>query len=271
LFLVTPSEATVQLLDRPDCQLAYVEQGTGTGATLLLHGMCCDHTHMQGLADHLSPTRRVVSLDLRGHGQSASTAPDAPFDLEAMCGDIDAVLDHLGIDRALLIGHSLGGSISLGYANRRPERVEALVMLDSGIRPLDRVQSDLGPRLRDLQSPTPPDPRAFYRERLFEPTDGDELIETVVAMMDQFPIEKSIALLRDLVTRFDSHGEALACTAPAAILLAGRPGFTDSRYLDDLGTNWQVARTLGAGHFVQLVVPDQVNAMLDRFIALLPD
>jgi pimeloyl-ACP methyl ester carboxylesterase len=259
----------VEVLDRPDAQIAYVQQGSGDSTVLLLHGMCCDHTHMLGLADHLAQSHRVVAFDLRGHGRSQPTTADCKFDTDAMCGDIDALLDHLGIDRALLIGHSLGGTISLGYANRRPERVRGLIMLDSGIRPLEVIQADHSRRVDERNSEAPPDPGVFFRSRLFEPTDGDELMDQVVAMMTDFPNDRAVALTSDLVMSFDSYREAVACTVPAANILASRPSFTSSKYLDDLGPNWQIARTVGAGHFVQLVVPDQVSAMVDRFIELL--
>jgi pimeloyl-ACP methyl ester carboxylesterase len=260
----------MELLNRPDTQLAYVVQGAGDSDVLLLHGMCCDHSHMQGLADHLAPAHRVISADLRGHGLSQPTSPDCPFDIEAMCGDIDAMFDHIGVERALLIGHSLGGTILLGYANRRTERARGLIMLDSGIRPLDAIIADHGKRADERESNAPTDPGEFFRSRLLEPTDGEELIESVVALMTTLPSDRATALTRELVMSFDSFEEALACTVPAANILASRPSFTKSQWLDELGPNWQIARTLGAGHFVQLVVPDQVAAMVDRFIALLP-
>ena len=70
------------------------------------------------------------------------------------------------------------------------------------------------------------------------------------------------------VLAFDSRAAALACTVPSLIILADRP-FADPDTLQRLGSNWRVARTVGAGHFHQLVVPAQVNAMLDRFLELL--
>jgi pimeloyl-ACP methyl ester carboxylesterase len=71
------------------------------------------------------------------------------------------------------------------------------------------------------------------------------------------------------VLAFDSLAAALRCPVPGLLVLAARPSFLDTTALASLPDSWQVARVVGSGHFVQLVVPDQVNAMIDRFLELL--
>jgi pimeloyl-ACP methyl ester carboxylesterase len=72
------------------------------------------------------------------------------------------------------------------------------------------------------------------------------------------------------VLAFDSLAAAQRCPVPGLLVLAARPSFLDPAALATLPEHWQVAQVVGSGHFVQLVVPDQVNAMIDRFLTLLP-
>jgi pimeloyl-ACP methyl ester carboxylesterase len=73
--------------------------------------------------------------------------------------------------------------------------------------------------------------------------------------------------MSETVTAFDSADAARRCPVPALIVQARHP-FTDPESLASLGDNWHRAQVVGAGHFLQLLVPDQVNAMVLRFLEL---
>jgi pimeloyl-ACP methyl ester carboxylesterase len=91
-------------------------------------------------------------------------------------------------------------------------------------------------------------------------------VDAVAATMAATPAHVFLAMA-DGVLAFDSLAAAQACTMPALIVLADRP-FVEPA-LAKLPANWRTGRVVGAGHFLQLVVPDQVNAMLDHYLALL--
>src|SRR5438034_6710727 len=74
----------------------------------------------------------MISCALRGHGQTDSTADPTQYSLELTVADIRALLGHLGIERAVIGGLSLGGYVSLAFSLAHPEMVEALVICDSG-------------------------------------------------------------------------------------------------------------------------------------------
>ena len=77
----------------------------------------------------LVASHRVIAPDLRGAG--ASSVPPGPYLMEAMAGDVAAVLDALGIERATIVGHSLGGYVALAFARMYAERVERLALVCS--------------------------------------------------------------------------------------------------------------------------------------------
>jgi pimeloyl-ACP methyl ester carboxylesterase len=255
-------------LDIGGVRLVYTEEGAGDPPVLLLHGMACDRTQLDLQRHHLAPRHRAVSLDLRGHGDSDK--PHGEYTVEVLVEDLRRVIDGLGLGRPVVIGHSRGGSIALALAVAHPDLVRALVLLDSGIRPPDGRRRDLAPFYASLGGPDHAERvREFVSARLLEPTDGPEVTARVAAAMAGTPAHVFQAM-GEGVLAFDSLAAARSCRIPGLLVLAARPSFLDTDALASLPGTWQVARVVGSGHFVQLVVPDQVNAMIDRFIELLP-
>ncbi|MGS2619506.1 alpha/beta fold hydrolase [Micromonospora sp. LZ34] len=99
---------------------------------LLLHGAGGNLAQMTTLAEHLRPTHRVVTVDLRGHGRSG----DGPWRWDDVLADLAAVTDHLGLTSPAVVGVSLGGMLATLWAQRHPECPGA-VSLD-GNPPLNR-------------------------------------------------------------------------------------------------------------------------------------
>jgi pimeloyl-ACP methyl ester carboxylesterase len=205
---------------------------------------------------------------MRGHG--ASGVPHDAYSTESFTSDLGFVIDALGLGRPILIGHSFGGSVSLAFAAAHPERVRALVMLDSGLRSKDTVGADLNPFYDALRAATPDEYRVivenFALTRLFDPVDDQTVARRIAAEMAQVPAHVFLSMAAT-VTAFDSAETARACPVPSLIIQSCQP-FVDPEALATLGPNWQNARVVGSGHFIQLLVPDQVIAMTRRFVEL---
>ena len=108
-------------------------QSKGTGPDIVLvHGITsCLAQWYVNIMPALSVNHRVTAFDLRGHGLSDMT--EKGYTSLEMAGDLLAVMDHLGIQKPVLIGHSFGGAISLHLALLHPERVRSIVVLDTGL------------------------------------------------------------------------------------------------------------------------------------------
>jgi 3-oxoadipate enol-lactonase len=104
-------------------QLYYEECGDGI-PVLLLHGFPFDHTIWDAVIPLLKPHARLILPDLRGHGKSP--APEGVYSMRLMAEDIAALLDRLQIDRAILVGHSMGGYVSLAFAQAYPNQLMGL-------------------------------------------------------------------------------------------------------------------------------------------------
>ncbi len=110
-----------------------IDSGTDAPTVLLVHGVTASHLAWPFVVDRL-PGVRVVAPDLRGRGRSNGIA--GPAGMPAHAADLAALLDALGIDRTVVVGHSMGGFVSVVFAHRYPERVSRLLLVDGGL-PLD--------------------------------------------------------------------------------------------------------------------------------------
>lgn len=118
--------------------LAYQQFGEGPDL-VFVHGLAASRAFwFVQYAMPLSKHFRVTLFDLRGHGYSSR--PAAGYDAVSMAADLTALLDHLGIARCRLVGHSYGGGVALEFALRHPQRVERLAVLDTKVNALQPTQ-----------------------------------------------------------------------------------------------------------------------------------
>ena len=111
--------------------LYYEEHGSGE-PLVLLHGGLGAGAMFGAIMPALSADRRVITVDLQGHGGTADV--DRPLRPETMADDVAALIEHLGLPRADVMGYSLGGVVALRTAIQHPERVRRLVLVSVGFR-----------------------------------------------------------------------------------------------------------------------------------------
>jgi pimeloyl-ACP methyl ester carboxylesterase len=131
-------------------RLHYVDQGQGN-VIVMIHGLAGNlHNFTYGVAAPLAQTHRVICVDRPGCGYSKRPS-NADASLEAQADTIVSLLDHLQIESAIFVGHSLGGAISLAAAQRHPNRVKRLAL----IAPLTHLPDAPSPAFKALDVPSP--------------------------------------------------------------------------------------------------------------------
>jgi len=125
-----------------DVEIAYLDEGEGD-PIVLVHGFASTkevNWVMPGWTSTLRRDgRRVIALDNRGHGQSAKLYDPAAYHTDIMAGDVAALIDHLRLSRADLMGYSLGSRICAVLAGRRPELARSVILGGAGIRLVDNA------------------------------------------------------------------------------------------------------------------------------------
>ena len=126
-------------------RVAYQDVGSGE-ALLLLHGMAGSSETWRAVIPQLSRRYRVVAPDLIGHGQSAK--PRGDYSLGAFAVWLRDLLDELGVTRATIVGHSLGGGVAMQFVYQHPDYCQRLILISSG-----GLGPDVGLVLRLLSAP----------------------------------------------------------------------------------------------------------------------
>jgi pimeloyl-ACP methyl ester carboxylesterase len=253
-------------IERDGVKLFYEEAGRDTEAAplLLVHGWTCFHGHLEPQAAHFAPTRRVVSVDLRGHGQSDVTGP---FTVETFADDLAWLCEAVDLRRPVVIGHSMGGQVAVQLATIRPDLVRAAVALDSPFAPAGALAAGVGPLLATIEGPDHLAARKAMIDGMFGPYDDPQHAAEVAAVMLATPVRVTADAIAS-VLQWDGEGALRSCTVPVLTVHASPGPPMDTSHLAADCPHLTVGQTVGAGHFIQLEVPDQVNAMLERFLRM---
>lgn len=144
-----------------------VYRTVGSGPTVvLIHGMVNSSRHWQAVAERLASEYRVVAPDLIGHGDSAT--PRGDHSLGAHASSIRDLLTTIGVERATIVGHSLGGGVAMQFFYQFPQRTERLVLISSG-----GLGREVSPLLRGAVLPgASPLLRLAAHRRLVDAIDG---------------------------------------------------------------------------------------------------
>lgn len=209
-------------------RLAYRVVGEGA-PIVLVHGFASTH-EVNWVATGWSRAlvdagRRVIMADGRGHGASDRPHDEADYTLEAMAGDVVALMDHLGEPGADLMGYSMGGMVSLVAASMWPERFDRVIAAGVGERLLDRnkssrevVEALLTDDPASIRSPAAKLFRTFADQNK---QDRIALAACFEAVRADFPVETLSRITRPVLI---VAGEADDQAGPAAPLGARIPG-----------------------------------------------
>ena len=255
-------------------QLHYEDTGSGP-VMLLSHSWFCDGRQWPQVPVLAESGYRVLNLDNRGHGQSGPHR--APFTLWDMADDLVAVLDHAGVDQAILVGLSIGGMASIRATLRYPERVRALVLADTGAAAqgiVNRVKiTALGPFVRTparrLVAPQ-------VVNSMFGPTARRDQPDLALTWRDRFLAQDAESMLtaaRALVGREDLTNRLAEITAPTLVIVGEEDKDPGPAAAVSMAARIPGARLVAlpeTGHLSALEQPDAFGAALLSFAATLP-
>lgn len=255
-------------LARDGVRLAYVDTDPNSvdrPTMLLIHGWCGDHTLMAGQAAAFRTSHRVISVDLRGYGDS--DAPEQEYSMAAYADDVAWLCERLRVERPVVVGHSMGGNIALELAIHHSHVPRAVVLIDTLLFPPPELISVLQQVVDGVAGPDYVAVANGLLKPLCLPTDSFgrrmQLTDSLHA-----PQHVILSSLRHNIDHSSRAEQASECTLPIAYIGASKP-LANVVELQRVTPHVHVGTVLGAGHFVAQEEPTQVNAMIARFIHLL--
>ncbi|WP_406444817.1 alpha/beta hydrolase [Streptomyces sp. NBC_00631] len=246
--------------------LAYDDEGPrdgGAAPLVFIHGWTANRHRWDHQMAHFAGHRRVIRLDLRGHGESTGAGVRTVAELAQ---DVIALLDHLKVDRFVPVGHSMGGMISQTIALAHPDRVERMVLVGS----IGRMTYSRGRGLLMAASTLVPYKMfvAANIQRAFAPGHPREEIREYVRASAGTPREV-VMTLYGAMRAFDVLDRVGEIAAPTLIVHGYHDIQLPVRQMLRMAKAYPDAevRIIDAGHELPVERPAELTAVLDRFLA----
>ena len=243
-------------------KIHYKSYGKGKDALVLVHCWSCNIGHWRDHIPELSKRARVIALDLPGHG--LSDKPQTTYTMDFFAAAIDAVMKDAKVERAVLVGHSMGTPVIRQFYRKYPQKTLALVIVDGALRPFgtkEMREQFLAP----LRGPN-------YKEA------GAQMLAAMTPVLSETDKERvKTSFLNTpqnvLVSAMESmNNEALYETdkinVPVLAILAKSPFWPPDteEFLRSLAPDLEFQMWEGVDHFLYLEKPKEFNAAVIAFL-----
>ena len=254
------------VLSKDGTPISYEIYGQGEPTLVFVHGWSCDARYWRAQLPHFSKNHRVVMLDLAGHGHSGLTR--SQYTMKAFGEDVQAVTEETGSRSVILIGHSMGGLVIAEAAQLMPNRVIALIGIDT----LENIEypmtrEELGQMIAPLKNDFQTGSRQFVKEMISSGT--DPLIrEWILSDMSAAPSVVALSAMNEMMSLY-IEGEAAKIFDKVRIPVITVNG-------DLWPINYEANRRhmlsfdaivlKGADHFLMMDRPEEFNRALEKVI-----
>ncbi len=248
-----------------DTKLNVTTAGSGD-AVVLLHGFPFACELWKSQIERLSKTHFVVAPDLRGLGKSAVSA--GPYLMETLAGDLAGVFDALGVERAAIVGHSLGGYVALAFFRMFSERVSRLAFVCSRI---DADTADVAKGRLNLANAAE-SARSMqaiihaYDGKLFARDTDDVVRERARAIMRASSPSGAAAMLRGMAARVSSEDLIEELVLPVLVVAGGRDTISPASIWEGVLPAATLEICERSAHLPMLEEPDRLSACLENFL-----
>ena len=249
--------------------IAYEDVGSGP-AVLFLHGFPHDHSLWAPQTAALQAQARCLAPDLRGFGASDAVGP---YTMDVYADDAVCVLDHAGVERAVVVGLSMGGYVAFALWRRHRDRVRALVLADT--RPGPDGDEALAKR-RDMIQLARTKGSTAVAEAMMPGMVGKStreknagLVDAIFQMMQNAPVDGIVGALEAMMARPDSAATLGTIDVPTLVLVGDEDTLTptaEARAMHQLIRGSRLEVLTGAGHVANLEQPSAFNHVVSEFV-----
>ena len=259
-----PIESTVPAQD--GVSISYDVRGEGKTTLVFIHGWCSNRTFWREQLDVMASNYRVVAIDLPGHGKSGRTRENWSF--VSFAEDVKAVVEALDLNRVVLIGHSMGGPISLEAAQLMPERVIGIIGVDG----IDDVESEDSPEMMEriiaaFEADFEGTMNAFM-PRMFSANADSELVRWAIDSSVNADHVMALAVMRS-AANMDKKKQLSSVGIPVRCIYAPPYDPNEPRTIAETNSKYADFNAVfieGVGHFLHLENPAEVNRHILTFI-----
>jgi len=243
-------------------KIHYKSYGKGKDALVLIHGWTCNLENWRDQIPEFAKRNRVIALDLPGHGQSDK--PEIPYTMDLFANAIDAVLRDAKVERAVLVGHSMGTPVARQFYRKYPQKTLAIVIVDGGLRPFGTKEM----RENFISMFRSPNYKQAGMQMLSQmaptlPAEGKERVNASFANTPQYVVVSAMEGMND-----DALYRPDKINVPVFAILAKSPFWPPDteEFLHGLAPDLEVQWWDGVGHFLMMEKPKQFNDAVIAFL-----
>ncbi|MBL6987049.1 MAG: alpha/beta hydrolase [Methylobacter sp.] len=234
----------------------YTMLGNGDSTLVFVHCWSCDSSYWQSQMDYFAADYRVVAIDVAGHGQSGMGRKD--YTISGFADDVERVIDSLDLNKVILVGHSMGGSVIIETALRIPERISRLVAVDSFETnfqwpPESKIAEVLTPFKADFYKTT-------YQmvKGMFSSTADPVTVQRIADDMASAPPEVAISALTNIFkwVSIDYQNKRSRLKSPLIHINAAKTNKPSAAE--------KIITVQDVGHFIPQEAPERFNAALKQ-------
>ncbi len=242
--------------------ISYEVHGAGSPTLVFIHGWSCDRSYWEEQLAPFADEYQVVAVDLAGHGESGLGREE--WTIDSFGGDVAAVVEELDLERVVLIGHSMGGDVTVAAAHRLPGRVEGLVWIDTykqlgTSRTPEQVQAFVAPFREDFGGTV----RTMVRG-MFPPGAQESLVQRVAEDMSAAPPDVALGALTSSMSHDREIPVALQELDLPVVAINPEEPPTDVESMERHGI--EVVPMPGVGHFLMMEDPERFNRLLSKVL-----
>ncbi len=251
------SESKVVASAADGSAIRYGVRGQGDVTLVFVHCWTCNHTFWDKQVEHFSGKYRVVWLDLAGHGESGSRRER--YTMQAFGQDVASVVEAVGAQRVILVGHSMGGPVSVEAAQRLGGRVLGVVGVDTFYTPFKfpKTEAEIAALVRPFEGDFSATTQHMIGT-MFTPASDPAVKEWVLTQFDGTKKAMGVSAMYELL-RWKAAGNLAQYQGPQRNINAAPTGKEQQLHPS-------VVLIPGVGHFVAQEKPNEFNAALQEIV-----
>jgi pimeloyl-ACP methyl ester carboxylesterase len=234
-------------------------------AVVFIHGLACDMTAWRAQAPAFDGKSRMLFVDLPGHGRS--DRPPVDYTMDRFAAAVDAVMKDAGVERALLVGHSMGTPVARQFWRRYPAKTLGIAAVDGALRTYFKEPGQADKFVAMFSGPDYAKTMEGFLGGTFGPSTPESVKADVRRMVSGTTQQVTASAMKG---QFDpAIWKDDAVPVPLLVLVAKGPNWTADyfAYVKTLNPEATIVEVPDAGHFVMMEKPAEVNAALVAFAA----
>ena len=234
-----------------------------TTAIVFIHGFSCDLTSWRAQVPAFDGRARVLFVDLPGHGKSDRPAVD--YTMDRFAGAVDAVMRDAGVEKALLVGHSMGTPVARQFWRKFPAKTLGIAAVDGALKSYFKDEAQVDAFVARFSGPDFEKTMGGFLESTFVPSTPESVKADVRRMSAGFTPRVAASAMKGMFAPAIWTDDAIK--VPLLVLVAKSPMWSANyfAYVRTLNPEVTIVEVAGAGHFVMLERPAEVNAALVAF------